>query len=182
VEQDGLHENESASITFQAKRAAPERTKKSRSVMFMLAQITDQNGDSGTTGVLALQLATKANNTASASASSTTTATTITVQTAKEAIPSLEHALLLKLAQATTTTTTITSLRAIGVHGSRGTNAQRLAAREASSDTESVMETTALANELKQRSAMQVIATLLTVINARPVLDGLAGHSGRLAQ
>jgi len=43
----------------------------------------------------------KANNTASESASSTTTATTITVQTAKEATPSLEHALLLKFARAT---------------------------------------------------------------------------------
>jgi len=177
-----LRENESVLIISQAKRAAPEKMKKSRSVMFMLVLIIDQNGESGTIGVLARQLAIKGNNTASASASSTTTttATTITVQAAKEATPSLERAQLLKLVLATTIITTITSLRVTGVRGRRGINVQRLAARELSSDTESVMETTVLVNELKQRSAMQVTATKVT--SAWPVSAGLVGHSGRRAR
>ena len=120
----------------------------------------------------------KGNNTASASASSTTT--TIKAEAAKEATRSLEHAQRLKLVLATKITTTITSLRVTGVHGRRGINAQRLAARELSSDTESVMETTVLVNELKQRSAMQVIAT--TVTSAWLVPAGLVGHSGRHAR
>ena len=124
----------------------------------------------------------KGNNTASASASSTTTTTTttMTAQAVQEAIRSLEHAQLLKLVPATIIITTITSLRVTGVHGRRGINVQRLATRELSSDTESVMETTVLVNELKQRSAMQVIAT--TVTSAWPVLAGLVGHSGRPAR
>ena len=40
------------------------------------------------------------------------------------------------------------------------------------------MVTTARENKLRQRSAMQVIATVLTVTNALPALVGLAGHSG----
>lgn len=73
VEQDGLRENESALIISRAKStnnlflhfydffegAAPVKMKKSRSVMFMLVLIIDQNGESGTIGVLARQLAIK---------------------------------------------------------------------------------------------------------------------------
>ena len=68
-----MRENESVLIISQAKSknllflqfydfcqgAAPEKMKKSRSVMFMLVLIIDQNGESGTTGVLARQLAIK---------------------------------------------------------------------------------------------------------------------------
>ena len=104
------------------------------------------------------------------------------MQAAKEVTPSLEHALLLNPALATITTTTITNRRAIGVHGSLGINAPSLAEKVVSSDTENATVTIVLGSELKQRSAMQVIATARTVTSARPVLAGLAGHSGRHAQ
>ena len=104
------------------------------------------------------------------------------MQAAKEVTPSLEHALLLNPALATITTTTITNRRAIGVHGSLGINAPSLAEKVVSSDTENATVTIVLGSELKQRSAMQAIATARTVTSARPVLAGLAGHSGRHAQ